>query len=1078
MRVDLRFCGREGELAELERRWQLASDGTKPRAQLALLTAERGLGKTRLVAEFYRRLAQKARTGAEGEAPYWPAGDTLLGRQIALNPPLAQCDLSQPAPFLWWGIAAQEGGADALAISDRHLVPHLVALSLKAKLLATGRTLAKLWLDVGVDFVVGLTGFDTIVSVGKGALETARIVSDSGPTVSTLAAEHAAQQAARSRVDAIIADLEQVLNPAARLTFAKVPAVIVIDDAQFAAKDPALTRLFERLLFQAQRDNWPLMIIVTHWAREFALDWKEGGRSIAGIIRHATSGSTGEPGPAAGLAGGFLSEEHYGRIELSNVADLGAAVTDRLPGLTAEQVAMLVDKTDGNGRFLEQVLAFAEANPRLFVDFDPAQAFNEAGAAEVEAKSTNILEVISERLNDELVAPEVRHSLALASYQGIRAVREIVNEVGEELLGQPLGDPLLMGDDPHSLLVFDEGQSVATFAERLFLQAANELRRNTRGLHDDRVLSETLCRTLMQHLLAKFADMAGNASALEAMSLIAGDHYASAESEEAQELVLASLAIRLALSRGQANPDAVRELAVQFFDRFGADPNLARRVPHKALLACADAAFWLDRMEDATALVGWRVRLNHEQSGGQVDASSAPAIADWLERNLILQGLQGEDQQAAMSLNAAMSLRHATMQATGSWESIDAYARTAQKLAQMQEMHGQAEAAIDTVTAMTALYRKPQEVAEDEGHRLAGLGWTVDLLASMAAKAQRYDVARNAHGESLAITRDLAGRSGDPQIRRNLSASLNKASQSELGYADEERLVMLEESVAIMRTLCVETPSLEHARDLAVALTCRSRCQSAGGASAAALSDMAEAAAILEDVANRLPTLRSGDDVMASLGNLRRALVAQGMVDRARAVASRMVEVGDRQGEVDPSDKAPWKARLTQARTERELGDERSYAQRLAEAQVAAMKRYEKGPVSTEIAIEIATICHLSGEYRAAQEDWTFAHMSFATGRNILFPHASEGAPDTLWQVLFATACSAVSTLGTDTSTAPANEIKASFAIGVRLAKSDRLNEARQLAQAAMQSAATLGIEDGTGDLNSLLDYLEKARLP
>jgi predicted ATPase len=54
----LTFCGRNSELESIVARWRLACDVENPCAQVVLIKAERGLGKTRLVLEFYRWLSE------------------------------------------------------------------------------------------------------------------------------------------------------------------------------------------------------------------------------------------------------------------------------------------------------------------------------------------------------------------------------------------------------------------------------------------------------------------------------------------------------------------------------------------------------------------------------------------------------------------------------------------------------------------------------------------------------------------------------------------------------------------------------------------------------------------------------------------------------------------------------------------------------------------------------------------------------------------------------------------------------------------------------------------------------------
>ena len=81
------FVGRVGELAELEQARREADAG---QPVVVLVGGDSGVGKTRLVAEFLRRVAEQgsdtlvlqgsASLQADGELPYAPLPSSLLGK--------------------------------------------------------------------------------------------------------------------------------------------------------------------------------------------------------------------------------------------------------------------------------------------------------------------------------------------------------------------------------------------------------------------------------------------------------------------------------------------------------------------------------------------------------------------------------------------------------------------------------------------------------------------------------------------------------------------------------------------------------------------------------------------------------------------------------------------------------------------------------------------------------------------------------------------------------------------------------------------------------------------------------------
>ena len=91
------FIDREQELDALRSAWQRAKTG---QPQLLVLLGETGLGKTRIVQEFYRWLSRSDQEDPDG---YWP--DTLaVGKSLDLNPPAATVNIQATIPWLWWGM--------------------------------------------------------------------------------------------------------------------------------------------------------------------------------------------------------------------------------------------------------------------------------------------------------------------------------------------------------------------------------------------------------------------------------------------------------------------------------------------------------------------------------------------------------------------------------------------------------------------------------------------------------------------------------------------------------------------------------------------------------------------------------------------------------------------------------------------------------------------------------------------------------------------------------------------------------------------------------------------------------------
>ena len=120
------FCGRDNDLDYLREAWRIVTEENT--LQVVTLLAESGLGKTRLVQEFYSWLAQTHRSEGAG---YWPSQIGQNQQNLLVNPVISDIDSKQDVPFLWWGLRLNdpEGRNQLLssAVSTylKALTPHL-----------------------------------------------------------------------------------------------------------------------------------------------------------------------------------------------------------------------------------------------------------------------------------------------------------------------------------------------------------------------------------------------------------------------------------------------------------------------------------------------------------------------------------------------------------------------------------------------------------------------------------------------------------------------------------------------------------------------------------------------------------------------------------------------------------------------------------------------------------------------------------------------------------------------------------------------------------------------------------------
>jgi tetratricopeptide (TPR) repeat protein len=520
--VALRFCGRASELETIKARWRLARNEENPCPQVVVIKAERGLGKTRLALEFYKWL----RENEDGylTKTYWPDAVEMVDRNIELNPDPNRCNLFDvPIPYLWWGLRAADIGAengvaaDGIATYDRFLAPHLKTLLLKSEMVHYGISLAKVLGKLGIELGTSALGIGDLIAVGKGILHTAEIIfgaADKRELTEAL-------ERPLSRSNSVLADLGSEFKPSS-ITYAKVPGVVFIDDAQFIHKDPALPIFIETLMRRSVVERWPLLVLITHWRAELAPELAESGICFSKILKHAREGSANDTGPAAGLPGGYLRDDHFAEIDLKPIPDLSDALGEKLPGLTAEQSAAILAETGGNPRFLEQVILFLLEHIGLFEGFDPTRSLTPDGFKEAfdEMRHSDIVKIVLRRLQKAPV--EVQEAICLASVQGMRFANDFVDQMAQDVLGHPVREPLRRGEDPYSMLIgtkAESDQQIGEFAERVFYQAAQEHRRSLISLVGEQPLEVSLRKSVAKVVLESDPKRADHP---EAIGLVCG----------------------------------------------------------------------------------------------------------------------------------------------------------------------------------------------------------------------------------------------------------------------------------------------------------------------------------------------------------------------------------------------------------------------------------------------------------------------------------------------------------------------------------------------------------------------------
>lgn len=488
MSDELIFCG-ENRKADL-RRLKRAFDDVAAAAQalhhdrkgnhgcirITLIEAERGLGKTRLAMELFRHL-----TTTCDPDEYWPDTYRRERESVEVMPPAETCDVARTPSFVWWGMGIPDGPnpGNTVFATLEDVLPHLISSHLAARRAQSGKEFlaeaADVAVDLGIEFGAEISGLGLVKRLGQSALRIGSLVNrHTGETPK-------ASDQIDSVVDAVMSDLTRLFSPLSR-QFAGIPLVIFIDDAQFADRDPAMAAFVERLIARGTREKWPLLVMLTHWSRQLR-PWVDAAGNqhqpshIASVLDHALAGTPETPGPFAGESGGSLPKESFMQIDLGEpVEGLEIALREKFGGISEEDVTAIVDKSGGNPRKLDQIVARMERKPLWFEQNNLETPLTEAGRKSVmELSDLPIEEVVLERFSD--TPDDIRRSMIMASLMGNRFVVDLVDRLARARLSSEARTGLEDCERSYRFLrdVLDRSRNdIGAFAERLFFDAARE----------------------------------------------------------------------------------------------------------------------------------------------------------------------------------------------------------------------------------------------------------------------------------------------------------------------------------------------------------------------------------------------------------------------------------------------------------------------------------------------------------------------------------------------------------------------------------------------------------------------------
>ncbi len=810
------FCGRREELDELRRAYRDVAWSAHGGPALVAIVAESGLGKTRLVQEFYRWLA----SSEDGGSGYWPGDLAAVDDNLQINPDPAACDGTRPVPFLWWGLRLPDPGARNQAVAGQlsssldALTPHLEPALRTERRRQAGKGMAMAAGNVALDFALNLIpAVGVLKTLGQGAIELGQhartLWRDDAATPGDIHGQQREGLAAR-----IVSDLGLLLSRDAADTPA-VPAVIVVDDGQFSEHDPSIVTCLEKLLAAAVSGRWRVLFVVTYWTAEwnqhFRADETDRARTI-GRVLHAAQAAFGES---------------WRSLHLPPVRDLSPIVAPALPGLEPAQAEAILERAGGNPRYLDEILRYCERNERLFVGRNLAAPLTGKGLATLLERTVDLHELVEERLR--LLEPDVRRALLLASAQGQEFLVPLVAEVsgilqdggpvrsesGPYPRGESAGESELgRAEHPHAF-IRRHAECLGAFTQRVFHEVAVAQIGNE---FDEDDVQEALRDALRRRLDAFEALLDADEATRVRTCLMASDLLAgSADGEDVRRTTLALMHL---VHTYQQRHD--HELAWQFGDRLAArlsdaDPS---RTPGYPYHVAASTLIERGRFREARGLLDTGLVAQRRLAAGEPGAPHDDVLALLLGAASRCARAEGRLDAAEACLSESCDIRRRAAAASG-----DLAARRDLLVSCLDAGHLAKE--LGRLVEAEVWYEEAYTIARELDDRQATRQSGADLVLAQVALGDtafaRGDIHRAAslydQGHARSDDRTTGVADTDPTAQERRAVVLERVGRTALAKGDPEGAsVALEEVVALRRRLAERINTAEAHVALANAL--------------------------------------------------------------------------------------------------------------------------------------------------------------------------------------------------------------------------------------------------------------------
>ena len=851
------FHGREQELAWL---CGLLDDVDRSRVpRLAVILAESGIGKSALVQALYRKLTTDPRWDGPSSHGFWPDAFQGSGDDLKVNPDFPEDYRPGTLPkFMWLGIRWQNLGnrnrddqSCPLPGAREVLYRHVKVVEgmpgpwrrFRDRLKRKGAEIR----GVGVEEAVIAVGEEvTGVAFGPLAPFAKFVVAAAREARQGKGARHRDLEEAtkRSAGDELCEELGWLMGGSERR-----PTIVWLDDAQWI--DKSSIDFLEKLFRRAKSGAWPLLVIATHWEREWNEHRQHGSEGAPSLVRFADSKRDGSP------------QTDVRVLEKGDRESLRSLLLARLPGLTANQQERIIEKCDGNFLSLEENIGQLLGRKRNFENRDQTNPLTQSAMDRVEEWETDRDRRVEQRF--QALEEELQDILGWSSQAGARFVRKMIADYAQKRMENESEGRIAMCFDPYVILSGSEDRSVAEFRDRAYHRSATRYFEEYLETDKDN-LREFFERWFSDRINNCF-DEDGDALRLED----APDSALSATAAEVNRVELLEMAVRFLPLRHA--PDWSEPIAAA-----------SLRAHCMLVEACVQERLWdqgrefagsLEKMEWVSApkaVLGFGRR---EDTCSHLVATGALVAAGRLAESLL-----ADSRERFGEVGTPESLR-------------DVYA-SLERLGVIEVQRREPDRAWGRYAEMLEIARR---LAEELGtpESLSVVSYSLGRLGGIEEQCGELDRAHGRYAEALEIDRRLAEELDTPESRRDVYDSLGGLGSIESRRGELDRAYgRYAEALEIRRRLAEELGTPESRRDVSYSLDVLGFVDEERGELDRAWGWFAEALEIRRRLAEELGTPWGRRDVCVSLGRLGLIEEQRGELDRAHGRYAEALEIDRR----------------------------------------------------------------------------------------------------------------------------------------------------------------------------------------